>query len=219
MSTQNALQALLQFQLQVSAAGLPPYGAERLQQELALFPEWCVQREFGQSWTAAEQAIWARVSAVLVDAIAAQPVVATCGGWPRVGDGASETPPDPSAALAGPITCDLVSVLRDTPITDDESVELDVTIRWWQQARSAGLPVDADFGEFWRQLEWMSLQRDLMLLGRHCQAKHRDAAPAVSLAPWLAGASKVALRYGPLKPLLRLLQPLQGAPLQAGYTF
>ena len=216
MSIQTALQALLQFQLQVPAAGLPPYGSERLTQELALFPKWCVQREFSQLWTATEQATWARVSGLLVDAIAAQPVVAVRGGWPLAADA---PPPEPGTALAGPITCDLVALLRDVPFTDDESVELDLCIRWWQQARGAGLPVDADFGEFWRALDWMGLQRHLMLLGSHCRAKHQDGAAAIDLRPWLAGASKVALRYGPLKPLLRLLQPLQGAPLAAGYTF
>lgn len=216
MPLETALQALLRFQLQVPATGLPLYGAERLAQELALFPPWCVQREFRRAWTAPEAAVWARVSSLLVDAIAAQPVVAACGGWSQA---AAARPFDAHAALAGPITCDLAGLLRDAPFTDDESVELDVTIRWWQQARDAGLPVEADFGEFWRALEWMGLQRHLTLLGSHCRARHRDGAAAVDLAPWLAAASKVALRYGPLKPLLRLLQPLQAAPLRSGYTF
>lgn len=216
MPLETALQALLQFQLQVPAARLPPYGAERLAQKLALFPLWCVQREFGQHWTVPEQATWARVSSLLVDAIAAQPVVAVRGDWSLAQDA---PPPGAGVALAGPITCDLASLLRDTSCTDDESVELDLAVRWWEQARSAGLPVDPDFGEFWRALEWMGLQRHLMLLGSHCRAKHQDGAAAVDLMHWLAGASKVALRYGPLKPLLRLLQPLQGAPLRSGYTF
>lgn len=216
VSISAALQALLQFQLQVPVAGLPPYAAPRLAQELALFPEWCVQRQFGQAWTTAEAALWMRVSGLLVDGIAAQPVVAVRGGWPL----ADEAPPsDGSTALAGPITCDLACLLWDASFTDDESLELDLSIRWWQQARSAGLPVDDDFGEFWRGLEWMGLQRRLLLLGRACRAQHQDGAAAVDLAPWLAGASKVALRYGPLKPLLRLLQPLQNAPLSVGYTF
>ena len=38
----------------------------------------------------------------------------------------------------------------------------------------------ADFGEFWRQLEWMGLQRHLKVLGIFCRLKHRDGKPKYS---------------------------------------
>jgi aminoglycoside/choline kinase family phosphotransferase len=210
-----ALQALLHFQMSVPVAHLPIYGAQRMAEKLALFPAWCVQGEFGQTWSVADEALWSRISARLIDSAMAQPVVAVRGGW-SLADG--EQPPGADGAVAGPITCDLAALLRDEPSTDDESLEIDWAVRWWQDARGAGLPVDADFGEFWRALEWMGLQRHLALLGARYQARHQGGA-VTDLAPLLAAASKVALRYGPLKPLLRLLQPLQGAPVAAGYTF
>jgi hypothetical protein len=210
-----ALQALLHFQLSVPVANLPPYGAQRMAEKLALFPTWCVQREFGQTWSTADEALWTRVSTRLIDSAMAQPVVAVRGAW-SLADG--ERPPQADGAVAGPITCDLAALLRDEPATGDEALELDWAVRWWQGARSAGLPVDADFGECWRALEWMGLQRNLALLGARCQT-HQQGGVATDLAPLLAAASKVALRYGPLKPLLRLLQPLQGSPVAAGYTF
>jgi hypothetical protein len=83
------------------------------------------------------------------------------------------------------------------------------------------LPVDADFGECWRACEWQGLLHDLSAMGLACRARHQDGPPPASadLSRPLARASRVALRYGPLKPLLRLLEPLSGARVQAGFTF
>lgn len=215
------MQALLQFQIRVPVDGLPAYGADRLLAELELFPVWCVQREFGRSWNASEQALWARVSAQLVGSAQAQPRIAVRG---RGSLADAHTRPGAQGAVAGPITCDIAALLRDGGVAEDEGAALDLAIRWWDGARRAGLPVDPDFGECWRALEWMGLQRQLMLLGLACRDRHDSgtaaaAAHAARLATLLAAASKVTLRYGPLKPLLRLLQPLQGDTVGAGYTF
>jgi len=84
-------------------------------------------------------------------------------------------------------------------------------------ARRAGVPLGEtlghDFGEFWRALEWMGLQRHLKVLGIFCRLKHRDAKPAYSadLPRFFAYAHKVAARYNALRPLSRLLEPLMGA--------
>ncbi len=225
----DALHALLRLQQGVPAAALPPFDETLLAAELALFPQWCVQREFGITWTAAENAAWQRVCRLLIDSALAQPVVAVHADWmPRnlmvCGGAGSATNPgvlDFQDAVAGPITYDLASLLRDAFISWDEAQELDWAVRWWQRARQAGLPVDADFGEFWRALEWMGLQRHLKVLGIFCRLKHRDGKDryAADLPRFFAYANRVALRYAPLKPLLRLLEPLSGARVQAGFTF
>ena len=113
----------------------------------------------------------------------------------------------------GPIAYDVASLLRDAFISWDEEQELDWAVRYWEAARQAGLPLDADFGEFWRELEWMGLQRHLKVLGIFCRLKHRDGKPAYSedLPRFFAYAHKVATRYSPLRPLARLLEPLMGA--------
>jgi N-acetylmuramate 1-kinase len=230
----GALAALVQFQCRVDAAALPPFDEALLARELALFPEWCVQREFGVSWTAQEQATWQRLSGLLVGSALAQPQVAVHADWmPRnlmVSSQAPDLPQMPAIldfqdAVRGPISYDLASLLRDAFISWDEAQELDWAVRWWQQARAAGLPVQEDFGEFWRALEWMGLQRHLKILGIFCRLKHRDGKPryAQDLPRFFAYASKVALRYGPLKPLLPLLEPLMakagGTTISSGYTF
>ena len=85
--------------------------------------------------------------------------------------------------MRGPISYDVASLLRDAFISWDEEQELDWAVRYWEAARKAGLPVPADFGEFWRSVEWMGLQRHLKVLGIFCRLKHRDGKPRVQRRP------------------------------------
>lgn len=220
----SALAALVRFQSGVPAAELAPYDEAVLRRELELFPQWCVQQEFGITWTSQEQTQWERVCLLLIDSALAQPVVAVHRDWmPR---NLMVTEPDPGIldfqdALAGPITYDHASLLRDAFISWDEEQEIDWAVRGWDLARKAGLPVAEDFGEHWRQLEWMGLQRHLKVLGIFCRLKHRDGKPAYAqdLPRFFAYATKVALRYRELSPLLKLLEPLSGREVAAGFTF
>ena len=224
----DAISALTRFQSQVPADDLPLFDEKLLRDELALFPQWCVQREFGITWTAAEQQTWDKACGLLVASAQAQPQVAVHADWmPRNLMVAPDGPPtnpgilDFQDAVRGPITYDMASLLRDAFISWPEEQELDWAVRAWQQARTAGLPVQADFGEHWRALEWMGLQRHLKVMGIFCRLKHRDGKPryAQDLPRFFAYATKVATRYGPLKPLLRLLEPMSGAQVKQGFTF
>jgi aminoglycoside/choline kinase family phosphotransferase len=211
----DAIGALVQWQGRADASSLPPYDEALLQRELDLFPEWCVQREFGQTWDDAQQAQWRGVCRQLIDSALAQPRVAVHRDWmPR---NLMRCEPNPGIldfqdAVAGPITYDMASLIRDAFISWDEERELDWSVRYWQSARDAGLPVGADFGEFWRALEWMGLQRHLKVLGIFCRLKHRDHKPHYStdLPRFFAYAARVANRYAPLAPLVGLLEPLTG---------
>ena len=223
----DALTALVRFQQGVPAAALPPFDEQLLGAELDLFPQWCVQRECGITWSESEQKAWERVRRLLIDSALAQPVVAVHADWmPRnlMVTGSGERNPgilDFQDAVAGPITYDLASLLRDAFLSWDEPQEIDWAVRWWDEARRAGLPVDADFGEFWRALEWMGLQRHLKVMGIFCRLKHRDGKDkyAADLPRFFDYANKVAMRYRPLGPLLKLLEPLSGTRLEAGFTF
>jgi len=229
--------------LQCSASGptLTAFDAARLQADLALFPEWCAGREFGVQWDAEAQARWQRVSQALVASASAQPVVPLHGEWtvdrmPWAAVDAlaaasrlatEHTEPALKAQANGPVAYDLVcllrdvSVLTDPPFPWDGSQELDWAIRYWQAALAAGVPISADFGEFWRDFEWLSLQHHLVQMGELCRHKHAHGVPLASqqIPSLLAAASKAALRYSALKPLLRLLEPLSGPAVAAGYTF
>jgi aminoglycoside/choline kinase family phosphotransferase len=220
----DALGALVRLQQRVPAAALPACDETMLADELALFPEWCVRREFGIQWSSDQCEQWSRVCRLLIASALAQPAVASHRDWmPRNLMVASPNPGilDFQDAARGPISYDLASLLRDAFISWDEERELDWAVRYWEQARSVALPVAGDFGEFWHQLEWMGLQRHLKVLGIFCRLKHRDAKPsyAADLPRFFGYATKVALRYRPLQPLLALLEPMSGQALGSGFTF
>jgi aminoglycoside/choline kinase family phosphotransferase len=219
----DAIRALVQWQSKVPADALPPFTDALLERDLALFPEWCVGREFGIGWTPAQQETWQRVCKQLVDSAQAQARVAVHRDWmPRNLMVADPNPAilDFQDAVAGPITYDMASLLRDAFISWDEERELDWAVRYWEAARRATLPVGDDFGEFWRQLEWMGLQRHLKVLGIFCRLKHRDGKPKYSedLPRFFAYATKVAARYRELQPLLALLEPLSGMTPVVGFS-
>jgi aminoglycoside/choline kinase family phosphotransferase len=81
------------------------------------------------------------------------------------------------------------------------------------------LPLRPDFGDFWRDYELMGLQRHLKVLGIFCRLKYRDGKDKYSedLPRFMNYARKTAARYIPLKPLLNLLDTLEGNTEQIGY--
>ena len=224
----DALQALVRWQLGVRADTLPPYDEALLARELALFPEWCVQRKHGIQWGPRERTIWDRSCRLLIDAALAQPTVAVHRDWmPRNLMVADPNPGilDFQDAVRGPVTYDLASLLRDAFVSWDEAREIDWAVRGWQAARDAGVPLGeafgSDFGAFWRSLEWIGLQRHLKVLGIFCRLELRDGKPryAEDLPRFFGYATRVAHRYAELRPLLALLEPMTGPLVQRGWTF
>jgi N-acetylmuramate 1-kinase len=222
----DAIAALLRWQQQVDASGLPAYDEALLQRELDLFAQWCVGAEYGVTWTAAEQTQWQAICRLLIDNALAQPTVAVHRDWmPR---NLLVTTPNPGIidfqdAVRGPVTYDIASLLRDAFISWDEARELDWAVRWWSEARRhpplAGHRLGEDFGECWRAIEWMGLQRHLKVLGIFCRLKHRDGKPHYStdLPRFFAYAASVATRYRPLAPLIGLIEPLAGPLTTSGF--
>ena len=211
----EAIAALVQWQLKVDATGLPCYDAPLLLRELQLFPDWCVKREFAIEWTDKQQQTWDTITEHLVQRALSQPVVAVHRDWmPRNLMVADPNPAilDFQDAVLGPITYDVASLLRDAFISWDEAREIDWAVRYWEQARKAGLAVHEDFGLFWRDLEWMGLQRHLKVLGIFCRLKHRDGKPkyAEDLPRFFTYVTRVSQRYRELVPLLSLIEPMSG---------
>ena len=219
----DAIHALIQWQTRADASTLPAYDDALLRRELALFPDWCVRIECGVAWNADEQQQWRDACDVLVRSALAQPGVAVhrdymprnlmvCEGHAE-GRRANPGILDFQDAVRGPASYDLASLLRDAFISWDEEQEIDWAVRYWQAARKAGVELPDDFGEFWRRVEWMGLQRHLKVLGIFCRLKRRDAKPRYSedLPRFFNYAHKVAARYNVLRPLSRLLEPLMGA--------
>jgi hypothetical protein len=114
-------------------------------------------------------------------------------------------------AVLGPITYDMVCLMRDAFISWEEERVLDCTVRYWEKAKGARLPVGADFGEFWRAFEWMGLQRHLKVLGIFARINYRDGKPRylADTPRFLGYAKDVAQRYAALAPLARLLDEIE----------
>jgi len=221
-----AIASLVRLQSQGDATGLPAYDEGLIRRELQLFPDWCVQREFGQTWDATQQRHWEAVCTALVGAFADQPQVLVHRDYmPRnlmlpLAGGEAPGVLDFQDAVQGPAGYDIASLLRDAFVSWDEAQELDWAIRYWEQARQAGIEWDEDFGQVWRRIEWTALQRHLKVLGIFCRLKHRDGKPAYAedLPRFFAYAVKTAMRYRELAPLVPLLEALRPGLTAVGVT-
>ncbi len=126
------------------------------------------------------------------------------------------TPANPAAH--GPVSFDIASLTRDARLLWEEPFILDVTIRYWDQARKAGLPVGDDFGEFYRAVEWAALHRHLRLAGDWGHAAAQGTAD--STGPALMACIRASCnRYIELKPLLRLVERVEGVEAPGGFAF
>ncbi len=124
-------------------------------------------------------------------------------------------------AVYGPITYDIASLMRDAFLSWEEDFVLDVTVRYWQKARKAGLPVGDDFGEFYRAVEWMGLQRHLKILGIFARLSLRDGKPKylADTPRFVKYVRATAARYRQLGPFMVLLDAIEGNETRVGYTF
>jgi aminoglycoside/choline kinase family phosphotransferase len=216
--------ALVQWQLATRAGALPPYDEALLRRELDLFPEWYLGRHLQVEMTPARRQVLQALWRELIDACLAQPRVFVHRDYmPRNLMVAEPNPGilDFQDAVVGPLTYDLVSLLRDAFVSWPEERVLDWAIRYWERARQAGLPVRPDFADFYREFEWMGLQRHLKVLGIFARINYRDGKPQylADTPRFIAYARAVARRYRPFAPLARLLDEIEGERPQAGYTF
>ena len=124
-------------------------------------------------------------------------------------------------AVYGPITYDIASLMRDAFLSWEEDFCLDITVRYWEKARKAGLRVGADFGEFYRGVEWMGLQRHLKVAGIFARLTLRDGKPQylADTPRFISYIRATCERYRELKPLLRLIERVEGIVPVSGYAF
>lgn len=213
----DACQALIKMQLATQVDALPAYDSALLMRELQLFPEWYVSKHLGQTLSAEQQAVMDKTFALLIDNILQQPQVTVHRDYhsrnlmvtPDNNPGVL----DFQDAVIGAITYDLVSLFKDAYIRWDEEDLMDWVVRYWQSAKKAGLPVSADFGEFYKDFEWMGVQRHIKVLGIFARLYHRDGKEGYLkdmplVMQYLQAACE---RYVELRPFLRLLLALEKA--------
>ena len=210
----DAVDALIRIQRASRPAVLPPYDRALLEREIGLFPEWYVGRHLGTAFSAAESQMFEEVSGRVLASNLSQPQVFVHRDYmPRNLMVANPNPGilDFQDAVFGPVTYDVVSLFRDAFVSWEEERVLDWTARYWDQARRAGLPVAAEFAAFYREFEWMGLQRHLKVLGIFARIRHRDGKRGyVEDAPrFVAYVRAVCRRYRDLAPMLALFDRLE----------
>ncbi|PPE66237.1 aminoglycoside phosphotransferase family protein [Caldimonas caldifontis] len=225
----DALAALVRLQGLEVRTQVPAYDRALLLREMQLFPDWYITRHQGLVLSEKEQAVLERSFEHLLANALDQPAVLVhrdyhCRNLMLCGEPGSASNPgvlDFQDAVWGPITYDLVSLLRDAYVEWDEAQQIDWAVRYWEGARHAGLPVRSDFGEFWRDLEWMGLQRHLKVLGIFCRLYHRDGKEGYlkDLPLVWRHAHRVASRYREFAALAQLLEKVAGEQRRVGYTF
>jgi len=224
---EDALASLVRLQRARPAPPLPPYDRGRLLAEMQLFPQWYVARHLGMTLTDHEQQMLDAAFERLIAAALAQPAVLVHRDFhcrnlmvlARRADNPGVL--DFQDAVVGPITYDLVSLLRDAYVEWPEARQIDWAARYWDLARAAGLPVAERFDAFWLDLEWMGLQRSLKILGIFARLCHRDGKPGYldNLPLVLRHTQRVVERYDAFSGLARLLDRLHGRTSSTGFTF
>lgn len=221
----DAVDALIKFQLTSQAGVLPEFDRAFVLREMNLFPEWYIQRHLGVTLTDAQQAQLDKVFETIAATVLAQHQVFMHRDFHSRNlmflDQGNPGVLDFQDAVYGPITYDLGSLLRDAYIQWDEEIVLDWVVRYWQSAKQVGLPVNPDIDAFYRDFEFMALQRHLKILGIFCRLNYRDGKPIYmgDLPTVMDYVRKTAHRYTELKPLIRLLDAFEDKVPQVGYTF
>jgi len=206
---------------------LPAYDRALLKRELDLFPDWYIGKHAAIPFDASRRNVLEAVFEKLLAVNLAEPCVFVHRDYHSrnlMVDGKEPGAPgviDFQDAVFGPITYDLVSLFKDAYIEWEEEQTIDWLVRYWEKARKAGLPVRTDFGDFFRDYEWMGVQRHVKVLGIFARLWHRDGKDGyLANMPLVAKHLRAAcMRYGELTPLLRLLDQIENRQIQVGYTF
>jgi len=211
----DAIDALIRWQAATRDGALPAYDEPLLMRELELFPTWYVARHLRCTLSPREEQTLAQAFRLIVDNNLAQPRVYVHRDYHSRNLMVSEPNPgvlDFQDAVIGPVTYDLVSLLRDAYVAWGEEQQIDWAVRYWERARKAGIPVSTDFAAFWQDFEWMGVQRQLKVLGIFARLHYRDGKAAYlddmpRVMAYLHGACK---RYRALDPLRSLIDELEG---------
>lgn len=204
----DALGALSRFQELAETAGLPPYDEGLLRREMALFSDWLLERHLCMERTAAIDEMLQDVFRLLVESALAQPRVFVHRDYHSrnllLNARANPGIVDYQDAVYGPVTYDLVSLLKDCYISWPRARVL----AWVEQYRHGSrLPALAQVADeqFLRWLDLMGVQRHLKASGIFARLCHRDN--KTGFIKDIPRTLSYILELGPVYPEL---QPLAG---------
>lgn len=179
----DALDSLVRMKqgVDIEGSGLPSYDEPMLRREMDLFPEWFLNRLLGREVGAAESALLERTWARLVKNALEQPSVCVHRDYHSrnlmITDVGNPGVIDFQDAVIGPITYDLVSLLKDCYISWPRAQVEQWVYDYHRRLEGEGLLGAVDAGQFLRWFDLMGLQRHIKVLGIFSRLYLRDGKP------------------------------------------
>lgn len=190
---------------------LPPYDRDLLLREMELFREWFLGVHLGLQLSPQEHGVLDTAYAALIRSAQEQPQVCVHRDYHSrnllVTERHNPGIVDFQDAVVGPVTYDLVSLLRDCYIAWPRERVEDWALGYQELALQSGVLTDEDEDCFLRWFDWMGVQRHLKAIGIFARLHHRDAKPNYlgDIPRTLAYVEEVTGRYAELQELHQLL--------------
>lgn len=209
----DAIETLVRIEARGARFGaqLPPYDEKLLRFEMSLFTDWLLARHLQVSLDPGVAQALARVFDTLVASALEQPPVFVHRDYHsrNLMVCAGRTPGilDFQDAVHGPLTYDLVSLLRDCYVAWPQDKVVAWALDFRRRAASAGLPVGADEQQFLRWFDLMGVQRHLKASGIFARLWHRDGKPGylADVPRTLEYVAQACARHADLAPLGELV--------------
>lgn len=208
----DALDALAELQARGPRNDeLPPYDRDLLLREMELFREWFLGRHLQLRLTQDEHQLLNSSFDLLAESALEQPRVTVHRDYHARNLMVSDPNPgiiDFQDAVIGPLTYDLVSLLKDCYIAWPRNWVEQWALGFHDIALEAGLTDMRDQGEFLRWFDLMGVQRHLKAVGIFARLNRRDGKPGYlkDIPRTLGYVREVASRYRDLRPLSEFIE-------------
>jgi aminoglycoside/choline kinase family phosphotransferase len=206
--------AVLQAGTFVDKAFLPQYDSGLLRNEMELFREWYLGEHLGLKLSGDQQSVLDEIFTILIESALSQPQVWVHRDYHSRNLMVMELNNpgilDFQDAVLGPVTYDLVSLLRDCYIRWPESRVIDWATGYYRLARQTGIPVGEDEEQFLRWFDFMGVQRHLKACGIFARLNHRDGKKAYldDIPRTLGYIIEIGRRHEWLQPLVNLIDDM-----------
>ena len=217
-----AIDTLILIQRSGGREHLPSYDRTLLRRELEIFTDWYLHRHLGLEINVGLRALLDGLFDQLLDEILSQAMTLVHRDYmPRnlmmtdihALNNPAGIPIVPGVldfqdAVCGPISYDAICLFKDAFISWPESDVKNWLIEYWGKAVAAQLPVPKDFDSFFRDCDYMGVQRHLKVIGIFSRICHRDGKPRYleDVSRFFAYLETVAGRRPELSALAELLQ-------------
>ena len=176
----DAIRSLLRMQSEAPVENLPDYSESLLMQEMNLFREWLLEKHLQISLNTGDRDQLEELFQLLIESATAQPQVFVHRDFHSRNLIFNEDNPgiiDYQDAVLGPVTYDLVSLLKDCYIKWPRS-KVELWLQWYYDKLVEGTDIEIGQQEFKRGFDLMGVQRHLKASGIFARLFHRDGKTA-----------------------------------------